>query len=537
MIFSTLVAFVLALGLALVLVPIFRSVAVKAGLIDKPDLVRKLHLQPVSLGGGIAVFCAMSLAFAAAIWFDRNGGGDNLGKIQLKYYHLFWAAGAILMLGFIDDLYALRGRQKLLVQCLIIAALVGAGTRIDVIGLFGFTFDLGLLAFPVTVLWLVVAVNALNLIDGADGVASTVGGVICFGLGCMSVTQNLPLNAAVCFALSGALTGFLWFNKPPASIYLGDAGSMMIGLLVGVLAIWSNLKDSTILSSAPIAILAIPLFDSSAAILRRWLTGRSIYTTDRGHLHHVLQHRWGNRGMLLFVFVLCGSTTLMSVLSVTLRTSWLAGVGTVLVLALLIGTRSFGHAEFRLLSHCIGVFANSFAVAPYGLNRVRRRTQMSIQGNGDWATVWEPLVDFADRQDLAAIKMDINLAWLHQGYHANWQAERMPEKALQMTLLLPLMAHRPTDGELIPIGNLRVIAQADDKLVYGQLATLSDYLLDLRAELDKVVEKIHAQIFIEQSLLERSNVGSGAGESSGSNQADGEVVDREPAANLQSTSP
>lgn len=494
---STLVAFALACLFALALVPLLRLMALKLGLIDKPDLVRKLQTSPVALGGGISVFIAMATAFACAIWIDRGLGNWNLGIINMQYYHLFGAAGAILIVGFIDDLWSMRGRQKLLAQCLIIAALVGAGTRIETLGLFGFSIDLGLFSFPITVLWLVIAVNALNLIDGADGVASTVGGIICFGLGCMSVAQNLPLNAAVCFALSGALTGFLWFNRPPATIYLGDSGSMMVGLMVGVLAIWSNLKDSTVLSSAPIAILAIPLFDSSAAILRRWLTGRSIYTTDRGHLHHVLQHRWGDRRMLLFVVALCSSTTLLSVLSVTLRMPWLAGLGTCFVLVLMIATRSFGHAEFRLVANQVAVFANSFAVTPYRLTEARRQSRLAMQGEGDWDTIWEPLVGFAEIQGLSSIKLDINLAWLHQGYHGSWQAEKLPEKAVQMTLRLPLFAHRPTDGELISIGNLRVISAADDEAVFGRLSVMSDYLLDLRSELDSVVAKIHRGISVD----------------------------------------
>ena len=163
------------------------------------------------------------------------------------------------------------------------------------------------------------------------------------------VADTAALTAIVAFGLSGALAGFLVFNKPPASIYLGDAGSMTIGLCVGVLAVWSSVKESTVLASAPVAILAIPLFDSSAAILRRWLTGRSIYASDRAHLHHLLQERFGPVKMLIVVAGLCVTTTALSVLSVLLRQPWLAGVGVVIVLGLLVLTRSFGHAECQLL--------------------------------------------------------------------------------------------------------------------------------------------------------------------------------------------
>ncbi len=255
----------------------------------------------------------------------------------------------LLLVGLIDDGWALRGRQKLLLQCLILSALVGGGTLIKQINIFGVDVELGVLAFPITVAWLLLAVNALNLIDGADGMATTAGCIISTGLGIIGLCSGSFLTAVIAFSLAAALLTFLVFNRPPASIYLGDAGSMTIGLFIGVLAVWSSVKESTILASAPVAILAIPLFDSTAAILRRWLTGRSIYTTDRAHLHHLLQEKLGPVRMLLVVAGLCITTTSLAVLSVVFNQPWLAGLGVVMVTAMLILTRSFGHAEAKLL--------------------------------------------------------------------------------------------------------------------------------------------------------------------------------------------
>ena len=398
-----------------------------------------------------------------------------------------------MLVGFVDDLWSLRGRQKLLAQCLIIVALVGGGTGtvINSLGICGYVIDLGSLAMPITVLWLVVAINALNLIDGADGMASTVGAIICLGLGCMSLMMGSPLNAVVCFGLAGALGGFLMFNRPPASIYLGDAGSMMIGLFVGVLSVWTDLKDYTMLSSAPIAILAIPLFDSSAAILRRWLTGRSLYATDRGHLHHLLQEQFGGRWMLVFVVLICSATTVLGIASVALDVPWLSGVGVIGVLALLIATGIFGTAEFNLVAHRITHFINSFLIHPNRLRTTRRRTDVRLQGGGDLQTIWEPLVMFAERESLAAINLDLNLTWLQEGYHGHWKSERMPDKALQMTVNIPIFVERPADGAIVPVGNLRAIASADDPSLYEHLARLGDYLQDLSGQLNMVVREIY----------------------------------------------
>ncbi len=439
------------------------------GIVDRPDRERKLHAAPVALGGGLAVYLSLIVAFVGTIWIDRHFFGQSLGGVSHNWDVLFLAAGGMLVVGLLDDAWTLRGRQKLLLQCLIVVGLVGTGTVIHKISLLGLEFELGVFAYPLTVLWLLAAVNALNLIDGADGMATTAGSIICLGLGFLSMQSGASLNAVVGFALAGSLAGFLVFNRPPASIYLGDAGSMMIGLFVGVLAVWSNFKESTVLASAPIAILAIPLFDSTAAILRRWLTGRSIYATDRAHLHHLLQEKYGSTMMLVVVAALCATTTTLSVLSIRLAQPWLAVLGVVIVLSLLVFTRSFGHAECRLLVGRAAHFAQSFAVHTANCETEKHQRRVPLQGVGKWDTIWEPLVDFAKTHGLAKVKIDLNLAWLHEGYHANWQSVRLPEKAMQLSICVPLFTHRITDGRQMQIGRLELIASANDPSVYQRI--------------------------------------------------------------------
>jgi UDP-GlcNAc:undecaprenyl-phosphate GlcNAc-1-phosphate transferase len=337
------------------------------------------------------------------------------------------------------------------------------------------------LAFPVTVIWLLLAIIALNLIDGADGMATTAGGVISGGLGIIALYNGSSMSALIAFSLAASLVGFLAFNRPPASIYLGDAGSMTIGLFVGVLAVWSSVKESTILASAPVAILAIPLFDSSAAIVRRWLTGRSMYTTDRAHLHHLLLEKHGPVRMLLVVAGLCIITTSLAVMSVVWNRPWLA----VLVL-----TRSFGHAEAKLLAGRAVHFIRSFAAHPVDSESETHHRRVALQGEERWDTVWEPLVAFAKGHGLSQVKIDLNLAWLHEGYHANWQSVRMPEKPLQLQISLPLFANRFADLSRVPIGRLEVISAANDPGVHERIASLSDLLADLAVEINRIVERL-----------------------------------------------
>ena len=485
------ISMIVALFASLILVPVVRFLAHLFGVIDRPDKERKLHEIPVALGGGVAVFLAFTFAFVATLLIDREFFDRSLGNVSGKWYGLFAAAGAILLLGFIDDVWALRGRQKLLFQCLIIACLVGGGTIIEQVGLLGIEFPLGVFAYPVSILWLLVAINALNLIDGADGVATTAGSIIALGFGVLSILSGDMLIGIVGFALAGALLGFLVFNHPPATIYLGDAGSMMIGLFVGVLAVWSNVKESTVLSSAPLAILAIPLFDSSAAILRRWLTGRSIYATDRAHLHHVLSEKYGATGMLLVVALVCTATTCLAIVSTYLNQSWIAVFGVIVVLGMLIVTRSFGHAEARLVMGRATNFAQSLAAPPIQGKGHRHQRCVSLQGDGPWETVWEPLVSFAEANDLAKLKIDLNMAWLHEGYHANWQSVRMPEKLTLLSVCVPLFALR--DGESVQIGRLEMYASAVNSVAYECIGRISDQLADLSPEINRIVSDLEKQ--------------------------------------------
>ncbi|KAA1259791.1 WecA-like glycosyltransferase [Rubripirellula obstinata] len=510
----------MSLACSLLLVPLVRKAARTLGAIDRPDQQRKLQTMPVALGGGVAVFAAMIIAFVGTILIDRAFFGFQLGYNRSPWYLLFGSAGALLLVGLADDIWNLRGRQKLLAQILIVAMLVGSGTVIEQIGLFGYDLPLGIFAFPVTMLWLLLAINALNLIDGADGMATTVGIIICLGLGIASsmTAGGGGFAPIVAFALAGAMAGFLMFNKPPATIYLGDAGSMMIGLFLGVLAIWTRLKEPTVLATAPIAIFALPLFDSFAAIMRRWLTGRSIYQTDRGHLHHLMQQKYGRKKMLLIVAALCFVTTTLSVLSIKISLPLLPIVGVMTVVGLLVATRTFGHAEFRLLLGKASHFASSFAITPASIKSKKYQSGILMQGAGAWETIWEPLVDFAKSHDMARVKIDLSLPWLHEGYHANWQSARLPEKASQLKICLPLFTQAkidpnsaqnenaqlpvgPVEPNQILIGRLEIVAPADHSGVYDRFSDLVDHLAEMGVQVDGIVASLEQQA-IEKRLAD-----------------------------------
>jgi UDP-GlcNAc:undecaprenyl-phosphate GlcNAc-1-phosphate transferase len=202
---------------------------------------------------------------------------------------------------------------------------------------------------------------------------------------------------------------------------------MLIGLVVGVLAIESSLKGpATVALAAPAALLVIPILDTSAAIVRRKLTGRSMYETDRGHLHHVLLRRGiSNRGVLLLVGGLCLMAGCGAFLSLFYNSEVWA-LGTVLVVVgLLVVSRLFGHAEFLLIKERI--LAVAFAIR-HGHEHGRvHQSAVRLQGSTDWNDLWRHVTDFAELVNLRSVCLDVNAPALHEGYHARWG--RVPEDA------------------------------------------------------------------------------------------------------------
>jgi UDP-GlcNAc:undecaprenyl-phosphate GlcNAc-1-phosphate transferase len=486
-------AFIAALFGAMLIVPIVRSIAISVGLVDCPDAERKLHSRPIALAGGLAVFISTLLGAAFTIGLQTNWTFETVSSLlTTPWLVLLGGAIAILVVGLIDDKWSLRGRQKLLAQCLIAMVIVGSGTSLRVVTLFGFDITLGVFAIPVTVLWLLLCINALNLLDGADGMATTVGMFVAGSLAMISYLNGNPmLNVVVAFALCGSLAGFLIYNRPPASIFLGDAGSMMVGLLVGVLAMWCSNKQTTAYAAAPLAILVLPLFDSGAAIVRRRLTGRSIYATDRGHMHHLLNERFGRGGTLWVVAAACTVSSSAAIASTWLNQSWLAPLGAILVLAALVGTRTFGYSECRLLAGRLRHLVVSFVVRPQVCEQQKHERALKMQGDGPWQDVWEPLIDFAVRQELASVKIDVNMAWLHESYHATWRSVRLPEPAFQSVVRIPLFAARVSGGqtEHVPIGRLEIIATSSADCL-DRLAEFLEHAVELQVQVEQVVARI-----------------------------------------------
>lgn len=482
----------IALIAGLVLVPAVRTLARHLGVVDRPDPTRKLHAGATALGGGLAVFAASLIAIFLTLYILAPAQLGRQLTIDTGWSTLLLCSLMIVVLGLVDDWLTLRGRQKLLGQIMIVAMLVGGGlvgegTVVSHADLFGIPIELGIFALPLTMLWLLGAINALNLVDGADGVASTMGSIICAGLAIIAFSRGEVIEGSVAIALAGGLLAFLVFNRPPASIFLGDSGSMMIGLVVGTLATWTSTKESTAIAVIiPIAVMSVPLFDSTIAILRRVLTGRSIYAADRAHMHHVLKAYLDSKGyaqgwMLVIVAILTMIPVGGATASVLLNEPAYALLATTFVLGGLVLTKSFGHAELSLLVRRSASFGSSLLTRSNRAEGVVRHTSIRLQGSRNWDVAWATLVEYAEQHDLWRIKLDLNVAWLHEGFHGEWQRSRLPERAEQWTMRFPI------EVDERQVGCMEIVGRGGGLTTYQLMDTLLEMTVDLQPRFESIV--------------------------------------------------
>ncbi len=453
--------------LCLLLTPAARALALKWELVDRPDQRRKMHTRTVPVAGGLPILFSTCLAVGLML-FASQALLDQCQPQALKLFGLLAASVVICAVGLIDDLGYLRGRHKLIGQCVAVVIVIACGVLVRNLTIFDYTIELGLLTYPFTIFLLLGAINSLNLIDGMDGLLSSMGLIIVLALAAVALWGGDHLAAAfVALALGGALLGFLFYNFPPASVFLGDSGSMLIGLVVGVLAIQSSLKGpATIALATPTALLIIPVFDTTAAILRRKLTGRSIYDTDRGHLHHCLLRR-GFKAfhVLLLVSGFCLLTVIGVMASLVLKNELLAILSAVTVVGILVVTRLFGHGELALLGQRFRSLASSFLGRPR--QQGSNHSAVRLQGSLNWNELWVGVKDLSEPLNLKALRLDVNAPAIQEGYHARW--DRMADDAEDRVVW---RAELPLEVRKQVIGRLEVIGYQDEEPVWQKILTL-----------------------------------------------------------------
>jgi UDP-GlcNAc:undecaprenyl-phosphate GlcNAc-1-phosphate transferase len=304
---SAAVAFVLSMLCGAVLTPLVRALALRFGVLDHALSSRKIHGQPVPRLGGIAIVVAFYAPLLGLLVFQSAVGDILRGERNLAL-GLFAGGLIIAALGVYDDLRGAGAGKKFAVQFVVAGFMYYLGFRVDVIANpFGGPIMLGWVALPFTLLWIVGVINALNLIDGLDGLAGGVALVAVCTIFLVSFQRGEPLMILFCAALAGAIIGFLFYNFNPASIFMGDTGSMFLGFVLATSSIRSNQKASTAVAVLiPIVILGLPILDTLLAMSRRAVRGQPLFRADREHIHHrLLGLGLSHRQAVLVLYGMC----------------------------------------------------------------------------------------------------------------------------------------------------------------------------------------------------------------------------------------
>lgn len=341
-----------AAALALGLTPAVRALAHRFRALDEPG-ERRVHAAPVPRLGGVAVLAAGlgALGLASAC------GLDVYGELVSHGWSLGWLLAGVLSVvtaGIIDDVWSLGPAPKLAFQVLAGGMALAGGYGFSAITnpITGGYINLGALGGFATLLWVVGITNAFNLIDGLDGLAAGVAMIASTTLLSVSLAEGRTDAAVLSVVLVGALAGFLYYNFNPASIFLGDSGSLLLGYLLAVVSIQSLHKGATaVVILVPILALGFPIMDTVLTMLRRFLVAgfASIFRADREHIHHrLLTLGMTHRRAVLLLYAVCVGFSAMTFLAVTVRAAGDAIVVGLVAVASYVGIRKLGYGDRAL---------------------------------------------------------------------------------------------------------------------------------------------------------------------------------------------
>jgi UDP-GlcNAc:undecaprenyl-phosphate GlcNAc-1-phosphate transferase len=323
-----LLIFTLAAVSSLVITPIVRRLCQRWRLLDEPRDDRRTHEKSTPRLGGIAIFLSVLIALSPLL-FVHNSLTSALTVARWRFVVVLLPAALVFLFGVYDDLRGSRAWMKFLAQGLAGALLYALGGRIEVLSVpFVGSVELPMaVGIALTIIWTVAITNAFNLIDGIDGLAAGAGLFAAFVMVIVSLPLYNPLVTVMALALAGALIGFLRYNFNPASIFLGDSGSLFMGFMLAALSVQGTQKASTVVAiMIPVLAFGVPMVDTGFTMVRRFISGKPLFQGDREHIHHMLLARgWSQRRVAFVLYCVCAAFGLMAMLFVgeTGRTSGL----------------------------------------------------------------------------------------------------------------------------------------------------------------------------------------------------------------------
>ena len=425
--------------LAMFLVPIVSRLAKRFRLVDTPG-PRKVHQTPIPRIGGIA-FIISTLVFVLPVFFLNNDIGHSFRQSQTQLIVLLVAATFVFAVGLIDDLHPLRGYVKLL--CLIAASLAICASS-EVISSISigqwFEFETGWMSWPLTVFWIVMITVSMNFIDGLDGLAAGIAAFVCGIIFLIAVWSSQLAMSVLMLALLGSVTGFLFFNFYPAKIFMGDSGSMFLGFMIGAGSIICQTKTSTLVGLAiPFLVMGLPILDMGFLIISRSIfERRSIFSSDRNHLHHRLMDIGLNhRTVVLVLYAVTAICTSFCVFILTSDGRWSAEfmIGGLILLFTFFACLHSGRYDKIILS-----LKNNWILARKIKEVVRdfETTQLRMSESKSFDTWWSTVCLMGEQMGFYSIGL-----WRYQEgdykCRLNWQASEektLSEKMLKFSLPL-----------------------------------------------------------------------------------------------------
>jgi UDP-GlcNAc:undecaprenyl-phosphate GlcNAc-1-phosphate transferase len=402
--------FVASLLLSFVLTRYVRNVATGRGWVAAPGLDRHLHRTPLPRLGGVAIFLAFILSLAIALLVSWRYPRLSFGFSAKTLVTILLPGLLIFLLGVYDDVRSVGPYFKFAVQAVAGTMLFAGGLRIlDLPVLFGNHHFSWVVSLPLTILWVLAITNAFNLIDGLDGLAAGSALFSTLVVFVAALLSHSPLVSVMTIVLTGAILGFLRFNFNPATIFLGDCGSLFIGFMLSALALRGAQKAPTIIAVAiPVVSFGLPILETTLSVLRRFISGRPVFTADREHIHHKLLQRGLSHRQV--VIVLYAVSALFALLSLFLL--WPTGSTLGLVLAVMgtgiwLGVQHLGYLEFgelrRVAQRTIEqrqIFINNLAI---------RRATEELKVTRDYDQLCRILVAAFSANDFDAFDLKLHL--------------------------------------------------------------------------------------------------------------------------------
>jgi len=387
----------MSLSFSILLTPLVRTWGIKLGAIDIPD-DRKIHTRPVPRIGGLAVLLSCVLTFIIAVQYLP----PDLYVFNTDKALGYLGALLIFVCGFWDDFRGLKSWTKLFFQIAAATLAFIGGAKISSFSVFSYALHFNLLAsYIITVFWFLLFINAVNLIDGLDGLASGLIFFTCTVMAISTYVNDSYLSAFYFAILGGAVLGFLKYNFNPASIFLGDSGSYYLGYMVALMSILGSHKSQVgVLMLIPLLALGVPIFDSILSPIRRFIRGRSMFEPDKGHIHHaLLRMGLSSRKAVLILYGISMAFCIVAIFIITFRGRSFLGISlTVLLFGMIFLVRKLGYLEYFAFDKVYGWFQDVTDIT--GISQ-HRRSFLALQIDAGEAQTMDELWD----ETIDALKM------------------------------------------------------------------------------------------------------------------------------------